>query len=68
MTHAEIIDAWPSDRKDAYGKFAGDMGITRTKATAWRHRGSIPQPYWLKVVAKAKARRIKGVTLEALAA
>ena len=68
MTHTEIIDAWPSTRKDLYGIFAADLGIDRGQARGFRHRNKIPPAYWTRVVAKAKARKIRGVTWEVLAA
>ena len=59
----DIIDAWKS-RQD----LAEDIGVKRTLVNVWRHRGSIPPPYWLKVAQAAQRRGIDGVTLESLAA
>lgn len=61
MTHSDIIDQWPS-----IGAFAADLDVPYGTAKAMRRRQSIPPAYWKVVVAKARARRIKGVTLEAL--
>lgn len=62
MDHAAIINLWPS-----LSAFAGDIGVPYVTAKAMRRRGSIPAPYWLRVVARAAERNIEGVTLERLA-
>jgi hypothetical protein len=62
MTHSEIIDLWPS-----LSDFAADLSVKYGTAKAMRQRCSIPSVYWVMVVQKARARRIKGVTHEALA-
>lgn len=62
MTHTQIISLWPN-----LSAFAADLGIAYGTAKAMRRRGSIPAPYWSTVVTKAKARRLKGVTLDVLA-
>lgn len=61
MTHSEIIDKWPS-----IGAFAADLDVPYGTAKAMRRRQSIPPAYWPTVVAKARARRIKGISLEVL--
>jgi hypothetical protein len=63
MTHADIINLWPS-----LTDFAADLSVEYGTAKAMRRRGSIPSEYWLAVVRKAESREIDGVTLEALAA
>lgn len=62
MTHTEIINLWPS-----LTEFAEDHGIAYGTAKAMRRRSSIPATYWTDTVTKAKARGLKGVTLEVLA-
>lgn len=62
MSHTPIIDKWPS-----LSDFAADLGIQYGTAKAMRRRGSIPADRWVEVVEKAKARKLKGVSLEALA-
>lgn len=62
MSHSDIIDLWPS-----LSEFAADLSVKYGTAKAMRQRCSIPPGYWVTVVQKAKARRIKGVTHEALA-
>ncbi|AXV15089.1 hypothetical protein CYG48_04870 [Neorhizobium sp. SOG26] len=63
MTHAEIINKWPS-----LSDFADDLGIQYGTAKAMRRRGSIPPEHWLKVTYQAVCRGIPGITLEVLAA
>lgn len=62
MSHIEIIEKWPS-----LSEFAADLGVPYGTAKAMKRRGSIPADRWVDVVEKAKARKVKGVTLEALA-
>jgi hypothetical protein len=62
MTHAEIINKWPS-----LSEFADDLGVQYGTAKAMRRRASIPPEHWLTVTYKAAAREIRGVTLEVLA-
>ncbi len=62
MTHAGIINLWPS-----LTDFAADLAIEYGTAKAMRRRSSIPPEYWLAVVRSAAAREIEGVSLEALA-
>lgn len=62
MSHIQIIEKWPS-----LSEFAADLGVAYGTAKAMKRRGSIPSERWVEVVGKAKARKIKGVTLEALA-
>ena len=61
MSHSQIIEKWPS-----LSVFAADLSVSYGTAKAMRRRGSIPPAYWPTVVAKAKARRIIGVTLQSL--
>ena len=63
MSHTQIISLWPN-----LSAFAADLGIAYGTAKAMRRRGSIPAHYWATVVANAKERGIKVVTLEMLAA
>lgn len=62
MTHAPIIDLWPS-----LSEFAADIRQSYNTAKAIRRRGFIPDWYWGDVVEAAKRREIDGVTLERLA-
>jgi len=62
MTHADIINRWPS-----LSAFASDLSVEYGTAKAMRRRSSIPSEYWLTVVNKAGERSIDGVTLEMLA-
>lgn len=62
MSHTELINLWPS-----LTAFAGDLSIQYGTAKAMRRRNSIPPVHWPAIVERAKARRIKGVTLQSLA-
>ncbi|MCJ7996663.1 hypothetical protein J5N58_06820 [Rhizobium cremeum] len=62
MTHAGIINFWPS-----LAAFAADIGVTYETAKAMRRRGSIPSGYWVRVVSAASRREIDGVSFERLA-
>jgi hypothetical protein len=62
MSHAQIINRWPS-----ISDFADDIGVVYGTAKAMRRRGSIPPPYWPKTVRAAKQRGLKGISLELLA-
>ena len=59
----QIIELWPS-----IGEFAADIGVKEGTAKLMRFRDSIHANYWVAVVEAAKARRIKGVSLQTLAA
>lgn len=61
MTHADIINKWPS-----LSDFADDLAIEYGTAKAMRRRASIPVNHWNKVVAKAAERSIEGISLEVL--
>jgi len=61
MTHADLINRWPS-----LSDFAADLAIEYGTAKAMRRRSSIPSEYWLVAVRAAEKREID-VTLEALA-
>lgn len=61
-TFKQVIDAWPS-----VAEFAEDIGANANTAKLMRFRDSISADYWVDVVKGAKARRIKGITLELLA-
>jgi hypothetical protein len=63
MTHAEIINKWPT-----LSDFADDLGVQYGTAKAMRRRSSIPSEHWLTVIAKAGDRDIDGISLEVLAA
>lgn len=62
MTHADIINLWPS-----LTDFASDLNVRYGTAKAMRRRGSIPPSYWHDLVKKARVRGINGVSIDALA-
>tara|TARA_R110002020_G_scaffold467027_4_gene690182 strand:+ start:3033 stop:3254 length:222 start_codon:yes stop_codon:yes gene_type:complete len=62
MTHADIINLWPS-----LSAFAEDLGVPYVTAKAMRRRMSIPASYWVRMIEAAAARDIAGVTLADLA-
>jgi hypothetical protein len=62
MTHAEIINCWPT-----LSDFADDVAVAYGTAKAMRRRDSIPSEHWIAVVAGAQQRGISGINLEALA-
>jgi hypothetical protein len=61
QTFADIIAAWGDD-----ALFAEDAGAPRSLVAVWKHRNSIPAPYWAGVISGAAHRSIAGVTLELL--
>jgi len=48
--------------------FSRDCGVEWMTAYQWRRRRHVPPEYWSQIVASAKARKIKGVSIECLAA
>lgn len=62
MSHAEIINRWPS-----LSAFAEDLSVSYGTAKAMRRRGGIPDRYWLTAVEAAERRGLDGVTLDGLA-
>jgi hypothetical protein len=58
---SDIIRAWPG-----LAEFKRDMGVPTSTAQSWRDRDSIPNPHWKRLVDKAQARGIKGVTYSVL--
>lgn len=48
-------------------EFARDMDVNWMQAHQWRLRNNIPAEYWPLLVAQAKKRGVKGVTLASLA-
>lgn len=59
---ADAINRWPSLRD-----FADDIGVDYVTAQVMRHRDSIADRHWLRVVSAASDRGLDGVTLEFLA-
>ena len=59
----DVIAAWPT-----LEDFVADAGTTANTAKQWRTRDKIPDEHWRRVADGASKRRIKGVTLEFLAA
>jgi hypothetical protein len=62
MTHADLINLWPS-----LSAFAEDLGVQYVTAKAMRRRVSVPAGYWLRMIECAETRGIEGVTLDVLA-
>lgn len=62
MTHADLINLWPS-----LSDFAEDIGVSYETAKAMRRRSSVPGRYWKTMVDRAAERTLDGVSLEALA-
>lgn len=60
---SDLQGLWPDFRT-----FAEDIGVKAGTAQQWRVRDRIPGEYWHHIVAKAKARAIRGVTFEVLEA
>ena len=61
MTHADIIEAWPS-----VADFSRDIGVKYQTARFMKVRNSIHPRYWRRVVQAAKDRGIRGVSMEKL--
>lgn len=57
----DVIDQWPSLKE-----FADDIGVEYGTAKAARRRNSIPDEWRPRVIEKARARGIRGVTFESL--
>jgi hypothetical protein len=55
------MNLWPT-----VAEFARDIGIKPTHAQTMRVRGSIPVEYWPNILAAAKARKLGGITADAL--
>jgi hypothetical protein len=62
QSHRQIIEQWPRTKD-----FAEDVDVSYERAKSWRHRSSIPDYAWRRVIAAAQRRGIDGVTWEALA-
>jgi len=62
MTHAEILQSIGTDRAVAA---LVEQPLYRVRK--WRQRDRIPSPHWLPVIDAARRKRIRGVTLRALA-
>lgn len=62
MTHAEIINLWPT-----VAVFAADIGAQYETAKAMKRRSVIPARYWVRLVEKAEQRNFQPVNLEILA-
>lgn len=62
MTHADLINLWPS-----LAAFADEIGAQYETAKAMRRRGSIPSGYWVRVVEAARSRGLDEVSFERLA-
>lgn len=62
-THRDIIKAWP---RPSLANFAADVGVTLNTAEMMSRRKSIHSRHWPRVVQKAHAREIAGITFEVL--
>lgn len=62
MSHAELINLWPS-----LSDFADDIGVPYMTAKGMRRRGSVPAGYWLAMEEAASARGIEGISVRRLA-
>jgi hypothetical protein len=62
MTHADLINMWPS-----LAAFADDIRVGYMTAKGMRRRGSIPPAYWVRVVDAASRRAIPGIDFRRLA-
>ena len=60
-TVAELFDAF-----DGPANVGRAIGVTTEHAAAMKRRQSIPVPYWPKLIAAARERRISGITYESL--
>ena len=63
----DVIEAWPSQKA-----LAADLDVSQAQLGVWkqrcRDRGAIiPAEYWNSLIAAARRRRIKGITLRLLA-
>lgn len=61
-TFRDIIDAWKTQEA-----LAEDLSISVNHLSIMWNRDSIPPQYWAALVASARRRRIRGVTLKRLA-
>ena len=61
ITHAEIIDLWPSMRV-----LADEINESLPKVNQWKARNSIPSKFWVSLVALAQNRDI-AITYKMLA-
>lgn len=57
----ELQSSWPD-----FQSFADDLGVRAGTAQQWRVRDKVPGEYWHKIVEKAAARKIRGVTFDLL--
>lgn len=64
-TFATIIRLWPSP--DALAQELGEHAVTVAAVKKWASRDSIPAEFWVPLVAAARKRRFKHVTLQVLA-
>ena len=62
MTHSDMLKKWPCDRS-----VATDLSLPLYRVRKWRQRSVVPSGYWLDLIEAARKRRIRGVTLRALA-
>ena len=63
MSYAKILDQWPST-----ADLARDLGRPLSTVRAWRRRDRIPADAWDHVIASAKSRGLRGVSVRSLRA
>ena len=61
---ADIIDAWP---EPSAATLSADLGVRPGLVRQWRHRDVIPSNHWARLVERAAARGIEGVSFDLLA-
>ena len=57
----ELTDLWPSIKA-----MAEDLGISPITVYSFRHHDAVPEKHWKTLMAKARERGIRGITLQLL--
>jgi hypothetical protein len=62
-----LIRSWPRDGgRTSIATFAADIRVPYLNAAMMRQRNSVSSDHWPRIVAAAKRRGLKGITLELL--
>jgi hypothetical protein len=63
QSFADLLSLWPS-----LARISDELAVPYDTVMAWKRRNSVPFEYWVPLLASAKRNKIRGISMEILAA
>jgi hypothetical protein len=63
QSFANLLSLWPS-----LARISDELAVPYDTVMAWKRRNSVPYEYWSALMASAKRNKIRGISMELLAA